>query len=125
MFLSIGLGTKAARCFYEAAEYELAGKTFLASAKSRDDDNVRFAIGCYRKAGKMVKCVDSLIHHGKFRFALKLLMDDNKFDRAIQVLEDNPAIVLPRELALDTFAKRAAIVHAAARDTATLKGLVP
>ena len=124
MFLSIGLGTKAARCFYEAAEYELAGKTFLASAKSRDDDNVRFAIGCYRKAGKMLKCVDSLVHHGKIRFALKLLMEENKFDRAIQVLEDHPGIMLPKDLALDTFAKRAAIIHAAARDTATLRGLV-
>jgi hypothetical protein len=122
MFLSIGLGIKAARCFYEAAEYELAGKTFLWSAKSREDENVRFAIGCYRKAGKMVKCVDSLLHHGKIRFVLRLLMEDNKFDRAIQILEDHPGIMLPKDLALDTFAKRAAIIHAATRDNAASRG---
>ena len=81
-----------------------------------------FAIGCYRKAGKMLKCVESLLHHGKIRFALKLLMEENKFDRALQVLEEHPEVALPKDLALDTFAKRAAIIHSAARDTAALKG---
>ena len=42
------------------------------------------------------------------------MADEHKYDRAIQVLQQHPAVPVPAGLSLDAFVKRAAGVHALA-----------
>ena len=121
-FLSIGMREKAARCFFEAAEYELAGKAFMICSKGKNEENIRYAIGCYRKAGMMAKCADALAQLGKIRIALKILLEEDRYEKAFSLILENPDVPLTQEFSLDVLCKRAAVAYAAARDAAALKG---
>jgi hypothetical protein len=120
-FLCIGMCEKAARCFYEAAEYELAGKAFMICSKGKHEENIRYAIGCYRKAGMVTKCVDALVQSGKIKMALKILLEDSQYEKAFSLISDHPDVSLTNELSLDALAKKAAVVYATAKEAAVLK----
>ena len=120
-FLGIGMCEKAARCFYEAAEYELAGKAFMICSKGKHDENIRYAIGCYRKAGMVTKCVDALAQLGKIRVALKILLEDSQYEKAFSLILENPDVPLTNQLSLDVLAKKAAAVYATAKEAAVLR----
>jgi tetratricopeptide (TPR) repeat protein len=56
-------------------------------ADAQDARLVRDALRCYRKAGLLVRAVDVLVELNKMEMALRLLKEEHKYDKALQVLD--------------------------------------
>jgi tetratricopeptide (TPR) repeat protein len=54
---------------------------------AQDARLVRDAVRCYRKAGLLVRAVDVLVELNKMEMALRLLKEEHKYDKALQVLD--------------------------------------
>ncbi len=116
-FLSIAKAVESANCFYEAEEYELAGRCFVAAAmrlkqdkeKQAQDTLLRNGVKSFKKANKFDQALEILVKLGRMKTALRQLKLDLKYDKAVALLEQNPAFKPPDELSLRTFLK----LHAA------------
>ena len=54
---------------------------------AQDARLVRDAVRCYRKAGLLVRAVDVLVELHKVEMALRLLKEEHKYDKALQVID--------------------------------------
>ena len=118
MFFKAEKLEKACRCFYESADYELAGGLFMrCSVVSKNEADAeqlaKYAVACYQRAGKIKEAVQILVQHKKIKRALKILKDEREYETALSVLENNPTFVAPADLSLHTFAALAAVHHPA------------
>jgi len=78
------------------------------SVDALDTRLARDAVRCYRKAGLLDCAVDVLVEMRKLETALRLLKDEHKYDKALQVLDAHPSFVPPPDLSAHEFLRQAA-----------------
>ncbi|EKX42080.1 hypothetical protein GUITHDRAFT_111932 [Guillardia theta CCMP2712] len=102
---------RAAKCFFEAEEYELAEETFSACIELFKSKRIYFlkcSLSCLKKVGKQDKCINLMVKHGFVAVALKQLLQEKQYDKALRIHEAHPDASLPPSLSKESFLRRKA-----------------